>query len=378
MKRSKLRLIPMFVFLIFVFALAILFFILPKKEYSSSEKRYLQQAPAFSFEALFSGKFGDEFETFLSDQFAGRNFFVGLSSYYQLFVGNNGSTGIYYCKDNYLVNDPCGDGRLSVNADVIEEFALKHSTIPTSVVIAPSTGYICADVLPAVHNEYQDDRYFDLFKEKFKTASFVDLRESFKDEYQSGRQIYYRTDHHWTTYGAYTAYRALSHELDYTPNDQSIYEITSFDGFYGTTYSSSSFWLTPADQIEVWDNHRNDDTTSVTIYEGEEKTESSDMFFYSHLEEDDKYPVFLDGNHPFETIENASASSDEKLLIIKDSFAHSLTPFLSDHFKEITMIDMRYYKENISELIEKEKFDRILFVYSVDNLATDTDLVWLQ
>ena len=378
MKKSKLRLVPMFVFIVFVGVLTVLFFVLPKKEYSSSEKRYLQEAPAFSFESLFSGEFGDKFETFLSDQFPFRNFWVGLSSYYQYAIGNNGSTGIYLCKNDYLVNDPCDSSRLSVNMDVIEEFSAKHGDIPTTVLIAPSTGYICSDVLPVVHKEYKDDEYFEMFSEKIQSAGFVDVRESFKKEYESGKQIYYKTDHHWTACGAYTAYRELSSALGFMPNTEEAYEKTSYDGFYGTTYSSSSFWLTPADTIEVWQNHAHDGKVKVTITEGETVTEHDDLFFYSHLEEDDKYPIYLDGNHAFETIENTAASSDEKLLVIKDSFAHSLVPFLSDHYASITMVDMRYYKQSVTELMEKEGFDRVLFIYSVDNLATDTDLVWLD
>lgn len=378
MKKSKLRLIPMFVFLIFVFSLTILFFALPKKEYSSSEKRYLQQAPAFSFDALFSGKFGDDFETFLSDQFGFRNFWVGLSSYYNLAIGNNGSTGIYFGRNDYLLNDPCGDGRLTINTDVIAEFAAKHPDVPTAALIAPSTGYVCSDILPAVHKEYKDDTYFEMFQEKLSGVDFVDVRETFKNEYNSGKQIYYKTDHHWTSYGAYTAYRELAPVMGFSANGEDAYEKTAYPDFYGTTYSSSSFWLNPPDEIEVWENHAHDGAVKVTITEGADVTENSDLFFYDHLEEDDKYPVFLDGNHAYETIENTAASSDEKLLVIKDSFAHSLVPFLSDHYASITMIDMRYYKQNVSQLIEKEGFDRVLFIYSVDNLSSDTDLVWLE
>ena len=78
-------------------------------------------------------------------------------------------------------------------------------------------------------------------------------------------------------------------------------------------------------------------------------------------------------------IKNSSMKLDgEKLLVIKDSFAHSLVPFLAAHYEEITMIDMRYYKQSVSELIENGDFDRLLFVYSVDNLGSDTDIAWLE
>ncbi|WP_407386160.1 DHHW family protein [Ruminococcus sp.] len=368
--------LPAILFVGFIVVMMVLFIVLPKKEYSSSEKRYLQQAPAFSFSRLASGDFGKDFEKFLSDQTAGRNFWVGLSSYYNYAIGNNGSTGIYLCRDGYLVNDPEDLSGLDRNIGFIEEFAEK-CPVKTTVLIAPSTGYVCADILPSVHREYRDDVAFENIKAALPSADFVDIRTLFKDEYAAGHQLYYKTDHHWTTYGAYTAYRALAGQLGYTPQEQSAYHITAYPGFYGTTYSSSGFWMTKPDSVEVWDNPSNDSAVVTTITDGE-VTQQQDMFYLKHLEEDDKYPIFLDGNHPYTVIKNAAASSDEKLLVIKDSFAHSLVPFLADHFSEIVMVDLRYYTAPVSELVKNEGIDRVLAVYSIDNLATDTNLGWLQ
>ena len=374
---KKLRFVPAIVFVAFIFTMAILFFALPKASYSPSEKRYLKEAPTFSAETLFSGKFGEDFEKYLSDHTAFRNFWVGLNAYYNLGIGNNGVSGIYHCADGYLVNDPTEDDRLLTNLQTIEDFAAA-SGLDTIVVIAPSTGYICSDILPKVHRQYKDDAYFEQFEKTFKTARFTDVREAFSDAYMAGEQIYYKTDHHWTSAGAYTAYCALSEQLGYTPKSKDSFKISSYEGFYGTTYSSSGFWLTAPDTIEVWDDPADDGKVSVTITEGTESESYDDLFFYNHLEEDDKYPVFLDGNHALTHIVNKAADSKEKLMVIKDSFAHSLTPFLSAHYSEIVMVDMRYYKQSVSELIESENIDQLLFVYSVDNLATDTDIVWLE
>lgn len=365
--------LPAIVFVLFIVVMMALFIILPKKEYSSSEKRYLQQAPAFSFQSLMSGDFGDDFEKFLSDQTAGRNFWVGLSAYYNYCIGNNGSTGIYKCADDYLVNDPEDMTNLMRNVGYIEEFA-ESCPVDTTVLIAPSTGYICSDILPAVHGEYRDDEMFSEMKETLSSAAFVDIRDNFKSEYADGNQIYYKTDHHWTAYGAYTAYKALGEALGYTPLSESDYEITSYPDFYGTTYSSSGFWMNPPDTLEIWDNPANDAVVTTAVTEGAETAEQQDMFYYTHLEEDDKYPVYLDGNHPYTVITNQDADSDKKLLVIKDSFAHSLVPFLADHYSEIIMVDFRYYVSPVSVLIESEGIDQVLVLYSIDNLATDTNV----
>lgn len=370
--------LPAIVFVIFIAVMLVLFIVLPKKEYSSSEKRYLEKAPSFSVAKLFSGEFERSFEKFIEDHTAGRDFWVGLSAYYNYALGNNGAKGVYNGKDGYLINDPEDMTNLSRNAGFIEDFATHMKewlNVPTTVLVAPSTGYVCADKLPAFHKEYHDEEAFADLKSTFQNADFVDVRSDLLDAYKDGNQVFYRTDHHWTTFGAYTAYKALGDALGYTPNDQSAYEVTAYDGFYGTTYSTSGYWLTKPDDIEVWDNKSN--AIDVTIIDGE-TIEQKDMYFYDHLEEDDKYPVFLDGNHPYTVLKNEHASSKEKLLVIKDSFAHSLVPFLADHYAEIIMVDMRYYSLPMQPIIEQEGIDRVLVLYSIDNLATDNDIGYIE
>lgn len=126
-------------------------------------------------------------------------------------------------------------------------------------MLAPSTGYIADDVLPAVHDKYNDDMYFENTAKTLSddNISFVDLRKSFKDAYANGTQLYYKTDHHWTTVGAYTAYEQLCRQLGISPATKDKFSIEQYSGFYGTTYSTSCFWLTLPDTIEVWNNRAN-------------------------------------------------------------------------------------------------------------------------
>lgn len=379
-EKSKLRYTPAFIFLIFIFGMAIWFLFSPKSDYSSAEKRYLQQFPDTSLENISNGKFGEEFESFFADQFPVRNLWVGLNSYFSLYTGNNGANGVYNCKNDYLINVPVStDNNLSKNLNAVTKF--KNSIdVPVTVMFAPSTGYITDDVLPAVHNNYNDDEYFESAGKTLAEngIDFVDLRESFKEEYKNGTQLYYRTDHHWTTAGAYTAYTKLCENLGITPTPKNCFDIKSYDGFYGTTYSTSGFLLTPADKIEVWNNPANTEKNiKVKITEGKQTTEYNSMFFYDHLEEDDKYPVFIDGNHALTEITNSDAKGGT-LVMIKDSFSHCLTPFLADNYSKIILVDMRYYKLSVSELIKQENPEQVVVMYGIDNIATDTDIVWLK
>lgn len=379
--RNKIgKYIPAVVFLIFIYGMALWFLFSPKTDYSSSEKRYLQKFPDANVEKVLSGDFGSEFETFFADRFPQRNTWVGLNAYTTLAEGNNGASGVYNCKNGYLINKPVStDNNLDKNVGAVVDFA-KTIDAPTTVMLVPSTGYIADDVLPTFHDKYNDDEDISkisstLSKEKI---GFVDLRERFKSEYKNGSQLYYKTDHHWTTKGAYTGYQELCKALGITPIDDSTLKKDSYPDFYGTTYSSSGFWLTPPDNIEIWSNPKNSDKNiSVKITEGANVKTSGSMYFTDHLKEDDKYPVFIDGNHALTEITNTNAKNGT-ILLIKDSFSHSLAPFLAENYSKVVLVDLRYYKESVSQLVSTYNPEQVVVLYGIDNLATDTDIVWLK
>lgn len=379
-KTNVAKFLPTFLFLIFIFAMGVWFIFSPKSDYSSAEKRYLQKFPEVSFESISSGEFGSEFESYFADHFPKRDLWVGMNAYYNLSIGNNGANGVYNCGDDYLVNKPVStENNIPKNVDAIIDFKNTIDT-PVTVMFAPSTGYITEDVLPKIHDTYNDDVYFEDVSEKFAESgiSFVDLRQSFKDEYKNGGQLYYKTDHHWTTLGAYTAYAELCKQLGTAPASKDKFEVETYNDFYGTTYSTSGFWLTPPDEIEVWNNPENTDKNiRVKITEGANTEEYSSMYFYDHLEEDDKYPVFIDGNHAVTEITNTNAAGGT-IVMIKDSFAHSLAPFLAENYSKIVLVDMRYYKNSVSEIVAQENPEQVVVMYGIDNIATDTDIVWLQ
>lgn len=379
--RSKIgKYIPAVVFLIFIYGMALWFLFSPKTDYSSSEKRYLQKFPDANVEKVLSGEFGSEFETFFADQFPQRNTWVGINAYTTLAEGNNGASGVYNCKNGYLINKPVStDNNLDKNVGAVVDFA-KTIDAPTTVMLVPSTGYIADDVLPTFHDKYNDDEDISkisstLSKDKI---GFVDLRERFKSEYKNGSQLYYKTDHHWTTKGAYTGYQELCKALGVTPIDDSTLKKDSYPDFYGTIYSSSGFWLTPPDNIEIWSNPKNSDKNiSVKITEGANVKTSGSMYFTDHLKEDDKYPVFIDGNHALTEITNTNAKNGT-ILLIKDSFSHSLAPFLAENYSKVVLVDLRYYKESVSQLVSTYNPEQVVVLYGIDNLATDTDIVWLK
>lgn len=379
-KKAQISLIALF--LVFTLTFSALFFVLPKKDYSSSEKRFLAESPEVSLENFFSGKLttaleGGENGGYIPDHFPMRDLFVGVNSYWNLLTGITASGGYYFCDDGYIITKPADTNRADRNLQLINLFAASFDEV--SLMVVPSAGELLSHKLPAVHSEYPDTEVYNyIITNKAENIKFFDLRESMGNAVVNGEQIFYRTDHHWTSLGAYIAYGYYCDEkgLDYTSAD--AFAVTRHSDFYGTTYSSSGYFLTEPDTLEIWKNEDFSDSIKVTITEGANVQEYSSMYFASHLEEDDMYPVFLDGNHALVTIENSKATSDKTLLIVKDSFAHCAAPFFAENYSKVIMVDLRYYKESVTALAQTQGSDDILFLYGMNNFCTDSNFAFLQ
>jgi hypothetical protein len=206
------------------------------------------------------------------------------------------------------------------------------------------------------------------------SAGFIDILGEFAG---TAEPMFYRTDHHWNMDGAYAAYRQVCRYFGFEPFERGRFSVSSVGGFYGSTYSTSGLWLAEPDTVELW---QPPEQVSVTFSDKEGAYGS--IFFESHLEALDKYPVFLDGNHPLTIVENLSPSAEARaagtLLVVKDSYANSLVPLLIGHYSKIALIDLRYYRQSASETAAAQNASDILIVYSAKNLAGDADLLWLR
>lgn len=367
--------LPALVFLAFLAAMALLLLFSPVREYSENEKRYLAGRPEVSAEKILSGEAQKELEKFTADQIPGRDFFVGVNAYWNLATGRNAAQDIYYCDEGYLINAPkqADEKIFTDNLTRFDQFAEKLG-VPADLVMVPTTGYLMEEVLPAFHKEYQDDALYDLAGTLLENVRLVDVRDALKQG-KDGGQICYRTDHHLTSYGNYLLYEAYQKANNATYLSRDAYEVTSYDGFYGTDWSGSGYWLVDPDTVEVWDAGL---APTVTLIDGgAEPKVSNDLFYLSHLENLDKYPIFLDGNHAMVTIHNPDAQGGN-LLVIRDSYAHCLSTFLAADYQNIYLVDLRYYRQSVSEFVAEHPVDRVLYLYGMDNLITDTNSAWLQ
>lgn len=361
----------------FLAIISILFLCLPPKSVSPVEKRTLEPFPSVSASAIANGRFEAGMDRYVSDHIPGRTLWVGAYSYFCLATGRNGWNGIYAGKDGYLLREPISPDyeALSRNLSYIRSF-LSAAEIPATMLIVPSAGAVLPGKLPQNHDVYYDAELLSLAKAQLESsASWIDLSSSFEPLAEL-EPLFYRTDHHWTSLGAYRAYEALLSQWSISPTPPSQFQVASHPDFYGTSYPKSALWGVKPDTMEIWDQCL---PVQVMIYEdpsGEASTASS-MFYPDNLAGVDPYSVFLNGNHALTRIVNPSANGGT-LLILKDSFANCLAPFLAAHFREIDLIDLRYYRpvDGLS-LLEDISADQILFVYSLDDLVQDPNFMWL-
>ena len=185
--------------------------------------------------------------------------------------------------------------------------------------------------------------------------------------------LYYRTDHHWTGLGAYTAYKTYMQSLGRDFRAEEDFSVETVGGFLGTTYSRSALWLTEDEPLELWHGSEN-----LQVTNAEAEGIHTGVFYRERLKETDKYTVYLDGNHSVVRIENPAAAGKGKLLVIRDSYSNCLGAFLAESYETVVLVDLRYYKNPVSELCAQEGFDNVLVCYSLANFLTDTNLVWLK
>ena len=379
MKKTKnfFKYMPAVVFCLFIFMIPVLYAAVADSDFSPLEKRFLSQLPKPTAETVLSGEFGKNFETYLNDQMPFRTFFVGTNSYYDELSGRNGMNGIYSGHDDYLLVTPVEDKpTLDNNILYLSEF-IETADIPTYVCAVPTSGYIYEDKLPLNHYEYKDSELINKMDVEFsalENTTFINITEKFR-ELSKSEQLYYKTDHHWTSLGAYECYGILGESMGFTPTTKESFSIESYQDFHGTNYSKSALWLKPSENIELWENtKRPDNSIKITISEGGEERVCDTLFFRDNLETDDKYTAYLDGNHALVTIENENSETDRTLLILRDSYAHCLAPFLADNYKRIILVDARYYKMPVSNIVREENVDEMLIIYSLDSFVNSSDI----
>ena len=389
--KNKIDLAITVLFLALIFGFGISFWVVPDADFSPEENRPLQTIPALSAEEWLDGKISSRLINYYSDQFPLRDGWLTLHAAAELGVGRGESNGVLLGKNGQLAvrrfdayisltermedtdyYDPA-HVQAGLDAVITLDQTLSEANIPLCVLLAPRT--IDVTVGDFAYPAALPDQLDDTIRTAFRDAGInsVELLSAFRDMHENGEYIYYRTDHHWTTKGAYTAYTAVMRSWDMgdviLPAD--FFTVRSVPDFYGTTYSRSGMLFVPPDTLEIWEAE-SDSRYTVTDSRGNTVIESG-FISEKYLSEKDKYGAFLDGTHSVLHITDREAAARgevrPRLLLARDSFANSMVPFLARHF-DICMVNLSGGKTNLSELAAEYDCDRVLIVCNRENLIT--------
>ena len=366
-------------FFIAIVGMLLLLIFWPKKEFSENENRVLATFPEFSFQSITSGEFMSGFETYVADHFFMRDEWIAAKTRTELLAGKKEVNGVFILKDRLIQKmDGYDRTQFVTNLDAIDSF-VERTGIPASIMLVPTACEIDKSMLdanaPVENQKILIESAYARLSGNLSTIDVYSPLYSSRDEY-----IYYKTDHHWTSLGAYLAYSAASKSLEYESIPYNSFDIrhASHD-FLGTLYSKVIYDDMGPDTIDYYyyTGEGSVNVTEVVVDNGREQKSYDSMYFEEYLTQKDQYSSFLGSNQPVVTVKTDSPSG-KKLLVIKDSYAHSLVPFLSNHYSEITMVDLRYINTSLDEKVPLDEYDQVLFVYNVENFTEDQNLPKLE
>ncbi len=399
-KKNDVLLIVLFTAFIFTFAVA--FWIVPDKTFSEEENRSLSQFPRFSLESLLDGSFSEGINSYFADQFPARDVLVGIKGVSEtallkgenngVLLGKNGQLALrrYNIYKSRLEKVPDMDYFYSETVELsikgLNAYAATEER-PLVTLLPPRTVDVVTSALsyPA---EISDELHSQLTSSIDEKAGFIDLLPMLREKYENGEYVYYRTDHHWTAYGAYLAYsevmKSFGMEAEIIPMDS--FKVEEIEGFYGTTWSKSGCKFIGPDTLELWSLGNDDEFETNCIAKKVVKDETGAQVTVKeayktfdgwlnreHLSTKDKYSAFLDGTHNELTVYKKDGGERERLLIAKDSFANSMVPYLAQHF-DLVIVNLSGKMTELSEYAEEYDVDRVLIVYNLENLITGNNL----
>jgi hypothetical protein len=387
---KKTNLVTVILFLTLLFGFSIAFLLVPDRTFSAEENRSLQPFPRFSLDALISGDFGDDINDYFADQFPMRDHLVGWKGIVELGMGKGENNGILLGRGGQLAKRTfeikTADGKTyEVDLDTFDPALIDSATaginraadrlgIPFTVLLTGRTVDVAASAFdyPTEQSDALLARIYGGIDEHVQAINTVPM---LRTRYDGGEYVYYKTDHHWTTLGAYYAYVEL---LCAFGMESEILPIDAFDrqtvsqSFYGTAWSAAGMKFVSPDSVEIW--YAGNENEFEVIADGERLP--GGLYNLDYLSKKDHYSTFLDGTHDVVTVRKNGAPDRPTLLILKDSFANAAAPFLAQHFDLVlcNLSSTRSDYTNVTALAEQYQADRVLLLYTVENLVTANKL----
>lgn len=364
--KKQVRLARLWITRLFIGCLMIVLLIniiLPDKQISEVENRSLTQMPDLTFENIESGDYFKGLQSYYSDQFVGRNLLMHFNYLIQKTAGVRQIQDVYIGKGQ-LIEDAVkpNQKQLKRNLKAINKFSKKHKDQNPKFMLVPNAVSVQSNNLPNAAAPRNQNKDIDKVYKTLTNAKTIDVRSMMKkhaDEY-----IYYRSDHHWTSLGAYYGAKKIDSEVKRSDFNKMPIS-TDFQG----TLASKTGSINMKDEIDIYAPKY----AKYLVTFGSTNKQSVSMYSADALDIKDQYQVFFGGNEGMINI-SVNNDSDKRLLIIKDSYANELIQFLIPYYRTITVIDPRYYYDDIEQQMNKDIITDVMFVYNSNTFLQDTSI----
>lgn len=361
------------IFILTLFLFLIINVIVPDREKSVQENRMLATKPKFRLSSLISGDYDEKFEAYMDDQFVGRDMWRKLKVAVDRIGGSRLENGVYIGTNGQLLEqiEVADENHLAANIKAIKSFSESQSKIPVCMMLVPDAANVLNHSLPALAKPEDQTQMFSMVRKDLgDSVEWIDVSTELNKH--KTEKIYYKTDHHWTTLGAFYAFQAAAPSLGIDGDLSGKYvSYTVSDSFNGMLASKSGVNFGEKEQIDIY-VPTEEDTDLIVDYVDEGKRSTS-LYDSSKLKEKDQYTVFLGGNSSLLDIRTVSTST-KRLLLVKDSFANSFIPFLTPYYREIVVVDPRYYSGTINDLMDSYRISEVLFLYSGNTFFKDNNI----
>lgn len=348
-------------------------FLAKDKEFSESENRVLASFPKLTLSSIADGTFMKNFESYMSDQFVLRDKMISMKSYFDRLSGLKEANGVYICDDGFLIEKQSKYTAKKAKAmtKTINSFMAKYPEANKIIAISPNASFIYSEKLPSgVELHSQNSQLKGVMNRlEGKNYSFLNVSKAL-NKAKAEAEVFYRTDHHWTTRGAYAVFGAIADKWN-LDREKVEYEFLTVSSDFEGTLASKTGIHSQQDMIEIC-LPKNSEGSYIVSYESEGKRATS-LFEPSKLQQKNKYEVFLGGNYNKVVIDTVSESR-AILLIIKDSYANCLIPMLTPYFAKIVVVDPRYMTDSIYTVMDEYNFSHVLFLYNLNTFLQDTSL----
>lgn len=371
------------VFILFLFVVLGASIMTLPQDFNDQEQKKLAQRPF-----LASSKSWDEFaanwDSYVSDQFPGRNKVVNGLNAAELAISDEGKVlnDVYVLSDDYLfsytypVENWKYDSLLKVLTD-----RTKATKLPFVYIVVPQKNMVLEEAEVSIDAGADAENMNKLIAtlDYANIPTINTVPEILSHSLQQRSKYYFKTDFHWNELGAFTASEYAAKQLaemgyirkDSVPTDEQ-FEWRNLTGrnYLGDLQRRFTEEVTVKEYLPIYEPINADELSYYLDFRG--AAVPRDEVIASGL-----YDPILDYNKMcsynmgYLRIENPSAPEIKSVLLLKDSYACAALDYLSQIFTEINVVDPRYSVADMDYIIKERDVDLVLFMYHESNVSEE-------